>query len=225
MKCLLVVACASLSIARSGLATPIVADFVDVQYSGKITFSDNTATTAHDCFCLFPLGDPISGTLRIDLRKAIPDIYPNEPDFGAYRFQPDGALGSPSWVSGFAHERQLSGDTVHVQDNNFSGVGDFFSIGDFEQDTLRDRNGGRTVISESIGFATYSFINHVPNFITGDGLVQNFALRGDNLGIGDIQIARQSYDGDGNPIGGLIGGIAQFVVKSLTVRPGTCPAP
>ncbi len=225
MKCLLVAACASVLMARAGLATPIVADFVDVHYSGTISRSDNTATTAYDCFCLYPLGSAISGTLRIDLRNATPDIYPDEPDIGAYRFQPDGALGSPSFVSGFARTRQSSGDTVQVADNNFSGVGDFFSIEDREQDIVRDRNGGHTLTSESIGFTTYTFLNHVDDFITGDGLVQNFALRGDNLGTGDIQIARQRYGSDGNPIGPLLGGVAQFIIQSLTVSPGMCRAP
>lgn len=222
MRGLILVACASLSIARAGLATPIVADFVEVRYSGTITVSHhNTAPTPGDSLSRYPVGDSISGTLRIDLRNAPADLYPDEPNFGAYRLD---TFSGPSFVTGFGPTRQRSSDGVQVQDH-FSGQGDLFSIGDAEQDIVRNRDGGWTEISQSIGLTTYSFLNHVPDFITGEGLVQRFALHGDNLGTGDIQIARQRYDREGHPVGRFFGGVAQFVITRMSVRPGMCAAP
>ncbi len=210
----ILVATAILAAPLTAPANPISYDFLTVTYEGTVNGIDPWGPRG------FPgapdIGDSISGTLRVDLRKLPPDLYPADQSVASH--VADGH-GIPSFVSGFTRVPGTSTDHLSLADNSVDN-GDVFSILD-DEERLLHRNGVLTDYRDSLGFY---FFSKTLDVIHGDSAIQDFSITAESMASGSTgQLQKVRMEKAGDPIESWLGGLVHFALKKVTVKPGRCP--
>jgi hypothetical protein len=186
-----------------------VIDFLQIRYEG-------TVSSVSDAFPEYSVGDRLSGTLLVDLRRAPPDSK-EDPRWGAYVNFP--SVGDSSFVTGYAPSRGFSADTVLVT-NGLNGPTDTFTVEDsqFGLDALADGRARR--FEDSIWVSTRQNLD----FLDDVDIVQSFDLHGPDVGRGMLSRTRELYEDGKAVLGSLLQGTVEFVMQRFSVRPGRCSA-
>ena len=184
-------------------------DFLRVRYEG-------TVSSVSEAFPEYSVGDRLSGTLLVDLRRAPPDAE-EDPRWGAYVNFP--SVGDSRFVTGYAASRGFSADSVLVM-NGLDGPTDRFIVEDsqFGLDALADGRARR--FEDSIWVSTQQNLD----FLDDVDIVQSFDLRGSDVGLGRLSRTRELYEDGKAVLGSLLQGTVEFVMHRFSVRPGRCSA-
>jgi hypothetical protein len=213
----------TLMLAAITVALPFVAradlidDFLTVHYEGTVNASYGLGGVGSACVdCPYDIGDHVSGTLLVDLRRAPPDTAP-EAFIGKYDSL-ERLPHRPAFVTGHAPDRADTADRVQVFDNNDGE--DFFDVVDYSAGTAR-RSDGRNSYDQDSVFVSAASLSF--DFTHGDGIVQDFDLStqlagGQMAQNGQISFLRQLLEDPAAAIGGTV----FFVMSRFSVKPGRC---
>jgi hypothetical protein len=184
-------------------------DFLRVRYEG-------TVSSVSDAFPEYSVGDRLSGTLLVDLRRAPADAEA-DPRWGAYVNFP--SVGDSRFVTGYAPSRGFSADTVLVT-NGLNGPTDTFTVEDSQFGLSDLGDGWARRFEDSIWVSTRQNLD----FLDDVDIVQSFDLRGPDVGLGMLSRTRELYEGGKAVLDSLLQGTVEFVMQRFSVRPGRCSA-
>ena len=187
-------------------ASAALIDFLRVRYEG-------TVSSVSDALPEYSVGDRLSGTLLVDLRRAPPDAEA-DPGRGVYVNFP--SVGDSRFVTGYAPSRGFSADSVLVT----NGPTDRFIVEDSQFGLAALADGRARYFEDSIWVSTQQNLD----FLDDVDIVQSFNLRGSDVGLGRLSRTRELYEDGKAVLGSLLQGTVEFVMQRFSVRPGRCSA-